>query len=218
MTEKSTIDTVLFDFDGTVMNTNNVIIQSWQHTFRTLEGKERPVDDIVETFGEPLITTMGRFFPEVPPQEAVDIYRSYHYERFEDLIDIFPGIIDILSQLKGKEYKTALVTSRLRGTTDRGMKKYDLDKYFDAVITMEDCTKHKPDPEPINIALAKLGSSPERAVMLGDTMYDIKCARNAGVESILVSWAMAVTEEDLQGPHAPDHIIEKAEDLWDIIR
>ncbi len=105
MTEKSTIDTVLFDFDGTVMNTNNVIIQSWQHTFRTLEGKERPVDDIVETFGEPLITTMGRFFPEVPPQEAVDIYRSYHYERFEDLIDIFPGIIDILSQLKERNIR-----------------------------------------------------------------------------------------------------------------
>lgn len=217
MNDNNKIDTILFDFDGTVMNTNNVIIQSWQHTFRTLEGDERPVEDIVETFGEPLVTTMKRFFPEVPAQKAVDIYRSYHYERFEDLISIFPGISDLLAQLKEQGYKTALVTSRLRGTTDRGMKKYDLDQYFDAVITMEDCTKHKPDPEPINIALEKLGSSPERAVMLGDTMYDIKCARNAGVKSILVSWAMAVTKDDLAGPDAPDHVIETADDLWGII-
>lgn len=217
MTDCGKIDTILFDFDGTVMDTNDVIIRSWQHTFRTLRGEERSLEDIVATFGEPLVTTMKRFFPEVPAQEALDIYRSYHYECFEELIRIFPGIIELLGELKEKDYKTALVTSRLRGTTERGMKKYDLDKYFDAVITMEDCTKHKPDPEPINIALSKLDSSPENAVMLGDTMYDIKCARNAGVPSILVSWAMAVTEEDLQGPDAPDHILETAADLWEII-
>lgn len=211
------IDTILFDFDGTVMNTNDVIIGSWQHTFRTIDGEERPLEEIVRTFGEPLAITMEKFFPQVPVEESMNIYRSYHYDNFSELITLFPGMEELLKEVKERGFKTGLVTSRLRNTTIEGLTKYEIKDYFDTIITMEDCTKHKPHPEPINIALDKLKSLPEKSIMVGDTMFDIKCAKNAGVKSVLVSWAMAVSEEDLRGKDAPDEIIDEAIELLKIV-
>ena len=172
-------DTVLFDFDGTIMNTNEVILRSWQHTFQTIEHRDEDVAKIIKTFGEPLEVTMKKFFPDVPVDEAVEIYRSYHRDNFGDLITVFPGMKKLLRQVKERGEKTGLVTSRLAYTTQQGLEKYDLKDYFDVVVTAEDTKKHKPDPEPVNIALAKLDSRPEHSLMLGDTMFDILCAKNA---------------------------------------
>jgi len=211
------INTVLFDFDGTIMDTNNVILQSWQHTFRTLEGKERPEEEILGTFGEPLHVTMKKFLPHIPLEEGVKTYRSYHYEKFTDLIEVFPGILELLAELKARGYKLGIVTSRLRHTTEIGLDKYHMGQYFDAVVTADDTDKHKPDPEPVNMALEKLGSKPEEAIMIGDSMFDVLCAKNAGVKAAIVSWALAVSEEDLNGENAPDFVLENAEDLLGIL-
>ena len=86
------------------------------------------------------------------------------------------------------------------------------------VVTAEDTDKHKPDPAPVLIALEKLKSAPEKSLMLGDTMFDILCARNAGVASVLVEWGIALTEEEKNGPDGPDYRIGKAEELFDILR
>lgn len=213
----SRIDTVLFDFDGTVMNTNDVIINSWQHTFRTLENREEDEAKIIATFGEPLQVTMEKLFPNVPVEESIQVYRSYHYDNFGELISLFPGMKELIAELKKRGYKLGMVTSRLRRTTEQGMEKYGIMEYFDTVVTADDTDKHKPDPEPINIALEKLGSVSEKSIMLGDTMFDILCAKNAGVKSVLVSWAMAVSEEEKTGPNRPDYIIDQANDLLKLL-
>jgi len=213
------IDTVLFDFDGTIMDTNNVIVMSWQHTFRTLENREEDVAVLAQTFGEPLEYTLRKFFPEVPVEESIEIYRSFHRDNFGELINLFPGMKELLAEVKARGYKTALVTSRVGDTTQQGMEKYEIAEYFDAVVAAEDTTKHKPDPQPINAALEKLGSKAENAVMLGDTLFDILCARNAGVKSVLVSWSFALggkTMEDL-GENAPDYMITSPDELFDIL-
>jgi pyrophosphatase PpaX len=211
------VNTILFDFDGTVMNTNSVIINSWQHTFRTLTGAERPVEDIVAAFGETLFRSVAKFFPDVPEDEAVEIYRSYHRDNFGPMISVFPGVRELLGDLKARGYTLAVVTSRLPATTMEGLEKYDLAGYFDLVVTVEDCTKFKPDPEPALIALEKLGKKPEEALMVGDTVYDIRCARAAGVKSVLVGWAIAVSEEERAGADGPDYFIEEAGDLLDVL-
>lgn len=213
----TTINTVLFDFDGTIMDTNDLILQSWQHTFRTVEGRERPKEDIIGTFGEPLYVTMEKVLPQLTVEEGAKIYRSYHHDNFTELIEIFPGILELLKELKTRGYKTGIVTSRLRHTTELGLGKYDMEQYFDTVVTCDDTDKHKPDPEPVLIALERLGSKPEEAVMIGDSIFDILCAKGAGVKSVLVSWALAVSDEDKGGENAPDHIIDKAEDLFKIL-
>ncbi|MDR1572858.1 MAG: HAD-IA family hydrolase, partial [Clostridiales Family XIII bacterium] len=211
------INTILFDFDGTIMDTNQVIINSWQHAFRTLTGAERPVEDIIATFGEILHSTVARFFPDVPVEEAAEVYRSYHRANFGPMISVFPGVRELLAKLKERAYTLAVVTSRLPSTTMEGLEKYELAAYFDLIVTCDDCKKFKPDPEPVLVALEKLGKKPEEALMVGDTRNDILCARGAGVKSVLVGWAVAVPEGERCGPDAPDYLIEKADDLLEIL-
>ena len=215
----NSIDTVLFDFDGTVMDTNDVILMSWQHTFRTLRNREEPQENLVKTFGEPLETTMKKFFPDVPVEESVNIYRSFHHDNFSRLIKLFPGMKELIAEVKRRGYKTGLVTSRLLRTTMQGLEAYGIKEYFDIIITAEDTTRHKPDPQPINIALEKLGSVAERSVMLGDTTFDMLCAKNAGVSPVLVSWSLALkgkAREEL-GEACPDFIITDPKELLSII-
>ncbi len=214
--ENRKITTVLFDFDGTLIDTNEVIIQSFQHTFRKVLGEEKPLEEIIRNFGEPLAVTMEKML-DIPPEEAMAIYREYHYERFDDLIDIFPGMLELIKVLKDRGFKLAIVTSRLRHTTLKGLEKYGLEDYFDYVLTADDTDKHKPDPAPINLTLEKLGSKPSEAIMIGDSMFDILCAHNAGVDSILVGWAIAVSDEDKSGPNKPTYIADSAEDILRII-
>lgn len=221
------IDTVLFDFDGTIMDTNNVILMSWQHTFKTLENREEKEEILTATFGEPLEITMARFFPNVPLEESIEIYRSYQRDNFKGLITMFPGVEELLAEIKNRGYKTGLVTSRLKKTTLQGLEKYGIREYFDAIVTPEDTDKHKPDPTPVLVALKKLDSKPENTVMVGDTLFDIKCARNAGVSPVLVSWSLAMKPllesaaqscvEEVFGDDAPEYIINEPEELLGII-
>lgn len=208
---------ILFDFDGTLANTNGLVMGSWKHAFRVLRNIEQSEDVIKKTFGEPLGVSMQKFFPEVPVEEAIEIYRSHQKDIFEEMIEPFPGMVELIKGLKARGYKVAITTSRLGNSTMVGLRKFGLDDVFDVIVTANDTTKHKPDPEPVLITLEKLGAKPEEALMIGDSMFDIKCAHNAGVKAVLVGWAEAVSEEDLNGPDRPDYFIETAEDLFDLV-
>jgi len=215
------IDTVVFDFDGTIMDTNNIIIESWQHTYRTIKGHEGDLGYILNTFGEPLEDSMRNAFPEVSTEESVAVYRDFHRARFYDMIQLFPGVEEMLANLKEGGYKVGLATSRLKVTAYQGLEKYDLFKYFDTVLTVEESVKPKPDPELLLKTLAKMDSKPETSAMTGDTRLDIACANRAGATSILVGWSEALagkTKEDFTGDEVPDYIIKTPQELFDVIR
>lgn len=211
------IKTILFDFDGTVANTNRLIIDSWQHVFRTVHGKETDEADIKATFGEPLGVSMVKNFPDMNPEDAIDMYRSHQKDIYEEMIEPFPGMVELLKGLKEKGYQVGIVTSRLRNSTMIGLRKFGLAETADCIVTCEDTDKHKPDPEPALIALEKLSAKADETLMVGDSMFDIKCAHNAGIKAVMVGWAEAITEADLTGPDRPEYCIEKAEDLYDIL-
>ncbi len=208
------INTILFDYDGTLMDTNEVVLQSWQHTFRTLRGREEDPAVIRSTFGEPLVMTLAKLFPETPVEESLEIYRTYQREVFTDFVEIFPGMLELLEELKQRGYKLGLVTSRTKDTTWRGLEHYGMDKYFDAVITAGDTDKHKPDPAPILITLDKMDAATGEAIMVGDTMFDLECAENAGVKSVIVDWSVTMTPEEKS---RADYIIKTANELLDIL-
>lgn len=211
----SKIKAVLFDFDGTIMDTNTIILESWEHTFNTVLGRDPVHEEIVATFGEPLDITMAKMFPDRDTNEMVEIYRSYQRNIYKDAITMFPGTREVIHALKEKGYKVAIVTSRFWKSTRTGLYKFDISDMFDAVVSAEDTNIHKPDPTPILLCLEKLGISAEEAIMVGDSKFDILCARNAGVRSVLVSWTISVNEEQRR-ELAPDYYITDAAQLLEI--
>lgn len=204
------IDTIIFDLDGTVLNTNDLIVKSFQHTYKVVTGEEKNEEEILKSFGEPLSITLER---EIGTNidEAVKIYRDFHYARFEELISLFQGIDDVIRALSDKGYKLGLATSRMRYTTMLGLKKFGIDQYFKSVVTADDCVSHKPNPEPLLKVLKALGSQPEKSLMIGDSAFDIQGAKNANVKSAIVSWS--VLPEEIYMNENPDFIINRVEDI-----
>lgn len=212
----SKIKAVLFDFDGTIMDTNTIILKSWQHTFQTVLGRDPVHEEIVATFGEPLDVTMGKLFPDRDTHEMVETYRHYQRHIYKDDITMFPGMKETILELKARGYLVAIVTSRLWSSTRTGLYKFDIADLFDAVVSAEDTTIHKPDPTPCLLCLEKLGVAADEALMVGDSKFDILCARNAGVASCLVAWTISVNEEQRKAL-APEYTIDDARQLLDIV-
>lgn len=209
------INTILFDFDGTIADTNDLIIQSWQAVYRARLGHEGKPEEILATFGEPLYYTMGKVFPDFDIEESVDIYRSFQKGIFRQAIKPFPGMVDLIKGLKEQGYKMGIVTSRLKQSTFEGLECFGLENDIDEIVTVEDTDKHKPDPEPALICLERLGAKPEEAIMIGDSRFDIGCANNAGITSVLVAWSIAKEGQDSY--YEPSHVIEKAEEFWALL-
>jgi len=212
------IKAVLWDFDGTLLDSNEVIAESWRHTVMSFVGRDVSDDELRRTFGEMLIDSMRWLVPEVDPVEAVDFYREYQKEIFLDRIRLFDGTEEVLRALKKAGYKNAIVTSRLKRSTHRALNKFGLTELFDAVLTASDTDKFKPDPEPIYMILDMIGCSPGEAIFVGDTSHDIEAGKNAGMFTVLVDWSDALPPGKIRdAAPAPDAIIEKLTDLYELL-
>lgn len=211
---------ILWDFDGTVLNSNNIIIDSWQATSLHYTGKKLPIEDVVATFGETIRYTARKFWPGVDVEEAITYYRNYQAENLEGNLSIFDGIKELLDGLKRDGISNSIVTSRLKETTLEYIDRYGLSDCFDVVITNDDCKTHKPDPEPVTKCIRKLEDiyecniSKDECIMIGDTRFDVGCAKNAGVDSALVGWSHNVDMEVLRETDTvPDYTFDRIEDV-----
>lgn len=211
------INTVLFDFDGTLVNTNDVIIASWQHTYRHYLGREESLERITACFGEPLLITMAREFPDVEPEEAANVYRDFQKRKADELVKVFAGIPELLEALKQADYRIAIVTSRTRESAERYLDMLGLRDYFEDMVSCEDTDVHKPNPEPILLCLEKLGIGKDDAIMVGDSPFDIKCANNAGVKSVLVDWRITSDNGAIIPDAKADYEIAKPMDLLAVL-
>ncbi len=225
---------IIWDFDGTLVNTNNIIIASWQATFEHYLGHTLPVKEIEATFGETLVNTIGRMLPDAPVDEVVNYYRAYQDSHQEDYaVYVFEGVKELLEQLRERGCVLGVGTSRTAYSLHNYMRRLGIDDCFDEVVTMNDVSSHKPDPETIDAVLLKMmaqcnepadrgGGIPEHvreaAIMVGDTKYDIGCANNARVDSILVGWSHYVDEEDMKAAgFVPTYRIERPEQILKVI-
>ena len=212
------INTVLFDFDGTLVNTNDVIIASWQHTYMHYLGREESLEKITACFGEPLLLTMEREFPEVDPRESAEVYRNFQKENADELVKIFPGIKELLEILKTDGFRMGVVTSRTRESAQRYMDMFGIGDYFEEMVSCDDTDIHKPNPEPILLCLKKMGITAEEALMVGDSPFDIKCANNAGVKSVLVGWRITGDGQTLIDDAREDFTISEPSELVGVLK
>jgi len=210
-------NTILFDLDGTLIDTNELIVDSWRYTVMTLTGRDITDEEIRGTLGEILLDSMIRVMPDIDPDTALQTYREYQHDIFLDSITLYEGTKEVLTELRKAGCKTALLTSRLRTSCERALAHFGITDLFDAVLTASDTKVFKPDPTPIYYILDELGSRPEEAVIVGDTVHDIEAGLAAGVYTVLVGWSVALPPEKRPTAPAPDAIINKLHDLLTLV-
>lgn len=204
---------VLFDLDGTLINTNRLIIDSFKHTYKTGLGLEVSEEEILKYFGEPLIKTLGRYSEE-KADELFKIYIEYNELRHDATVTIFDGVKELLGELESQGRVLALVTSKRRKVALMGLDLFDIKRHFKVFVALEDTELHKPNPAPVLKALELLGAKPEEAIMVGDSVFDIHCAHGAGVKAALVKWSAA---HGFQEDVAADYVAHDTSGLYDII-
>lgn len=211
---KQIIKCVLFDLDGTLLNTNSLVVESFKHTVRQHLRREIAAEELYAHFGEPLIDIMRRLSPE-QAEVMVTTYREFNLKKHDELAAPFPGAAEILADLNGRGYRLGVVTSKIRHMAERGLKLFGLDRWLDLLVGFEDTARHKPHPEPINIALDRLTAHPNEVIMVGDSPFDLECARNAGVLSAAVKWSVHPPEKLLACK--PDFVLNNFYELPEII-
>lgn len=181
------IDTVVFDFDGTIADTNSLVINSFKYIYNIYK-KEINIDYIRTTFGEPLRNVMLRDFPDNDVDEVLSIYREYQGKRFDDEVKLYKSVKDTLNELEKRNIKMGIATSRLRNTTFRGLNNLEIINFFDSIVTADDVENHKPHQEPLLKTIKELKSHPSNTLYIGDSHHDMECAINAKATPILVGW------------------------------
>ena len=209
---------ILFDFDGTLLNTNDVIVASWQATYDHYLGYVPPRKEIESSFGETLMSTIARFFEGHKAEDVRDYYRAYQDAHCDGMVYVYDDIVTLLDILRNRGYKIGIATSRTTTSMMMYLVEHKIDGYIDDFVTMDDVKKHKPHPDKILKLLEKFGAKPEEAIMLGDTKYDIGCAMNAGVESVLVGWSHYIDEEQMKEEgYEPTYKIDSPLDLLSLV-
>ncbi|WP_409343930.1 pyrophosphatase PpaX [Paenibacillus sp. MBLB4367] len=205
------IKTILFDLDGTIVNTNELIIASFLHA---LEGQTpQPVgrEHIVPNMGRPLVEQMRYFSGREQVDDLVNVYREYNVRRHDELVEEFPYVREVLAGLHASGIRMGVVTSKIRLTTEMGLKLLGLNEYLDTIVTVEDVAEPKPSPEGILRAMGELGAERTSTLMVGDSQYDILAAQNAGVKAAGVAWTLK-GEAFLQG-YKPDYMLHDMREL-----
>jgi pyrophosphatase PpaX len=209
------ITTVLFDFDGTLADTDQLILNSFKHIYSLFNDGKYDEEYVRGTFGEPLRTTMSRDFEQFNMEDVLARYREYQVQRFNDEVVLYETVKETLEYLKNKGIKMGVVTSRLKQSTHDALKFFNIAKYFGVVVTADDTEKHKPHKEPLIKALNELGSTTDETLYVGDSKFDMECAINAGVIPVLAGWHNS--SKELQKKYNINYVIAKMHDLINLI-
>ncbi|AIQ55658.1 pyrophosphatase PpaX [Paenibacillus borealis] len=209
------IECVLFDLDGTIVNTNELIIGSFMHALKENNLPVLTREEIIPHMGTTLQQQMSAFSGLQDTSVLELSYRSYNYAHHDELIRSFPHVNETMEGLLSRGIKLGIVTTKIRPTTLKALEMFDLLKYMDTIVTVNDVIQPKPHPEPVLTAVANLGVDPARTLMVGDSAVDIQSAKAAGVRVAGVAWSLK--GEDMLRKYDPDYIIHDMTDLYTIV-
>jgi pyrophosphatase PpaX len=184
---------VVFDLDGTLVDSVELITLSFQHAIREVLGREASREEAVQHVGTPLREQMVRISPE-HADELVAVYREFNHREHDRMLKLYDGILDVLNRLTKAGVSLGLVTSKSRPTTQMAFDLTGIEPYFDATVCCDEAPSNKPSAEPILFCLAGLKAAAKDAAYVGDSPADIQAAHAAEVTAIAVSWGVFDTQ------------------------
>lgn len=186
---------IIFDVDGVLINTDEIIVEAYQKTAKKLGLRVPPSQEVLDLLGKPLEEIVRILWPNADHELYIKEYRKLFMNE-NIVIPTIEGAVDTVRRLKKLGFKLGILTGKIIFFAKKHLKESGFDiKWFDVISTVETTKKHKPNPEPIFYVLNKLNVKPERALYVGDALLDYKCAKNAKVEYVAVLTGSLKREE-----------------------
>ena len=212
----SPIRAVLYDFDGTLADSTDLIMRCYRHTMDRHLGAAPPDEEWLSGFGTTLESQIARFARSAEEAEAMlETYRAYQFEHYGALLRPFPGAVETVVELERRGVALAIVTSRYRRSTLMGMDICGITRHFEVIVTPEDVSNPKPHPDPVHFALEKLGMSAGEALFVGDSPHDMAAGRAAGTRTAAALWGPFPPEILLA--ESPDVLLHRQEDVLALV-
>ncbi len=206
---------VLFDLDGTVIDSGAIILASMRHAVKEVLGAEPAEEELMAAVGGPGLEEQMRALAPDRVDELVAVYRA-HNEPLHDELRSCDGIEDVLVALKDEGRRLGIVSAKRRATIDLAFARIPLEHLFDVVVGGDETERLKPDPEPLLLAAERLGVNPDGCAYVGDSPFDIRAAAAAGMHAVAVTWGGIHSREKLEAEH-PDAIVDTAKQLHDVL-
>jgi len=194
------VECVLFDLDGTLIDTLELIRESMRYCTATVLGKALPDEVLMHNVGIPLREQM-REFSEQHAEELLRVYREHNARVHDAMVREYPGVEPALEALSARGLQLGVVTSKSGPVAQRGLDRFSLGRFFEVVVSCDDVPVHKPDPYPLVHAAGLLGVEAQRCAYVGDSPHDMSAAVAAGCVSVAALWGVSARERVLEpGP------------------
>jgi pyrophosphatase PpaX len=211
------IRTVLFDLDGTLIDSVRLILDSYHHTLATHGLPPRTDEEWLAGVGTPLTAQFADWRDDPDTLKAlIATYREYNLTHHDRMVTVYPGIVDVVRALKEDGITTGLVTSKNRAGAVRGLTLAQLEAMMDVLVCADEVENPKPHPEPVEKAVRLLGADPRATVYVGDSVHDMLAGRAAGVRTAAALWG-PFGRSHLEGAQ-PDYWLERPEELLSLVR
>ncbi len=203
---------VLLDFDGTFLDSAELILAAARHTFTVHHGAPYPDAVWLAGMGTPLKRQLQELARVSDDLDALlETYRTFNVEHHDRLARPFDGMVEVVHELKARGTLLGIVTSKRRVGIERGLRPQGMLETFDVIVCPEDVEHAKPHPEPVWRALAALGVAPADAIFVGDSPHDVEAGNAAGVETAAVRWGPF--DDDVVAAAGPSRWLENPSDL-----
>ena len=206
---------ILFDNDGTLVDTHDLILSSLRYCTRTVLGRVIPDNELMCKVGQPLAAQIADFTSdEAERAELIRVYREHNHAAHDQAVKAFPDAAQALAQLQSCGMKLGVVTSKMHALAWRGLGITGLTPYLECCIGCDDCPKFKPDPEPVIMGVEALGLTPGECLYVGDSPFDLQAGHAAGCKTVAVTWGI-FTEEELVAEN-PDYLCHTFSELVEL--